>query len=150
MAATPNRSDDGSPQTIVADREGVITSWGTGCAEMFGYSSDEALGQRVDLIIPPVLHARHWRGFNQAVETGQLKRPGKTLKVPAIHKSGTVLAVEGSLTLEQADDGSVDVITLRLSGEGPGWGPAFWRAVLAVLKAMHAVGSRIRPDASSR
>jgi hypothetical protein len=30
-------------------------------------------------------------------------------------------------------------------GEGPGWGPAFWRAVLAVLKAAKAVGDRIRP-----
>src|SRR4051794_22586512 len=127
---TPRGRND--QQTIVADREGVITHWGSGGAKTFGYSSEEAVGQSIALIIPPVLQARHWRGFKNAVATGQLKRDGATLKVPAIHKSGAVLAVEGTLTLDRADDGTVDSVRLRLLREGPGWGPAFWRAVLAV------------------
>jgi PAS domain S-box-containing protein len=137
--------DLGDQQTIVADREGVITHWGGECAKTFGYSSEEALGHTVALIIPPVLQARHWRGFNKAVSTGLLKRDGATLKVPAIHKSGAVLAIQGKLTLDLADDGTVDAVALRLLGEGSGWGPAFWRAVLAVLKTAQAVGERIRP-----
>lgn len=145
MPTSETPSDREGQQTIVADREGVITHWGSGSAKAFGYSSEEALGQTVALIIPPALQARHWRGFNKAVSTGQLKRDGATLKVPAIHKSGAVLAIEGTLTLDRADDGTVDAVTLRLLGEGPGWGPAFWRAVLAVLKAGQSIGERIRP-----
>jgi PAS domain S-box-containing protein len=139
-----------NPQTIVADREGVVTHWGDQCAKTFGYSSEEALSQPVTLIIPPVLQARHWRGFNKAVSTGQLKRDGATLKVPAIHRSGAVLAIEGKLTLDRGDDGTVDAVTLSLLGEGPGWGPALWRAVLAVLNAARAVGERIRPASRNR
>lgn len=147
MIETPSDlgNQKADPQTIVADREGVITRWGDECAKTFGYSSEEALGQAVTLIIPPVLQARHWQGFNKAVSSGQLKRDGATLKVPAIHSSGSVLAIEGMLTLNRADDGTVDAVTLRLLGEGPGWGPAFWRVVLAVLGAGQAVNRRLRP-----
>ena len=144
MATSETGNSVASRQSIVADREGVITQWGVECAELFGYSSEEAVGQRVDLIIPPVLQARHWRGFGRAVDTGKLKRTGKTLKVPAIHKTGAVLAIEGVLTLNSADDGTVDAVTLTLLGEGPSWGPTFWRAVLAGLGGTQAIGGRLR------
>jgi PAS domain S-box-containing protein len=150
VAATETPGDLGDLQTIVADREGAIAHWGGECARTLGYSSEEALGQTVALIIPPVLQERHWQGFSKAVSTGQLKRPGKTLKVPAIHKSGAVLAVEGKVALEKGDDGTVETVTLTLHGEGPGWAPPVWRAVLAVLGAAQAVGERLRPASRSR
>jgi PAS domain S-box-containing protein len=150
MSVSESQSTAESPQTIVADRHGVITRWGAACAQMFGYSGEEALGQRVDLIIPPVLQARHWRGFERAVDTGTLKRTGKTLKVPAIHKSGAVLAIEGALTLERKDDGKVNAVVLTLLGEGPSWGSTIWRAVLAVLGGAQAVIGRLRPGSGPR
>jgi PAS domain S-box-containing protein len=121
-------------RTITADREGVVRHWGREAESAFGYTSGEALGRKVDLIIPPVLHARHWRGFNKAVNSGRLKRAGKTLKVPAVHKSGTVVPISGSLALSRANDGTVDAVTLTLLGQGPGWSAAAWRVVLAPLK----------------
>jgi PAS domain S-box-containing protein len=127
-------------RAITADSDGVIRHWGREAENLFGYTSEEACGCKVDLIIPPVLHARHWRGFDRGVSSGQLKRPGKTLKVPAVHKSGTIVPISGSLALSRADDGKVDAVTLTLFGQGPGWTAAAWRAVLAPLK----VGQRIR------
>ena len=51
-------------RTITADRDGVIRHWGREAENLFGYTSEEALGRKVDLIIPPVLHASQspvWR-----------------------------------------------------------------------------------------
>jgi PAS domain S-box-containing protein len=144
VPAIETSRDQPNQETIVSDREGVITHWGDECAKTYGYSAEEALGELVTLIIPPVLHERHWRGFNKAVSSGRLKRD-RPLKVPAIHKSGAVLAVEGRLGLDLADDGTVDAVTLRNFSEGPGWRRTIWRAVLAVLKAGQAIDDRIRP-----
>jgi PAS domain S-box-containing protein len=144
MAAGPSSQRPDPEQLIVADRQGVIIGWGTGCVKVFGYGPDEALGRTVALIIPPVLQARHWRGFNHAVDVGQLKRPDSTLNVPAIHRGGAVLAVKGRLTVNRADDGTVDGVTLTLLGEGSRWAAMAWRALLAVLNAGAAVGRRVR------
>jgi PAS domain S-box-containing protein len=133
---------------MTADPNGVITQWGDGCVRTFGYSTDEAIGQTVALIIPPVLHGRHWRGFNKAVSTGQLKRD-RALKVPAMHKSGAVLALEGRLSIERLDDGTVDAVALDIYGEGPGWRRSAWRAVLALLNTGQALRDRIRPASKS-
>jgi PAS domain S-box-containing protein len=41
------------PEAVIfADRQGVVRLWNRGAETMFGYSADEALGQRLDLIIP--------------------------------------------------------------------------------------------------
>ncbi|HEY7726498.1 MAG TPA: PAS domain S-box protein, partial [Anaeromyxobacteraceae bacterium] len=38
---------------VVVDREERIVSWGGAAAAIFGYALEEALGRRVDLIVPP-------------------------------------------------------------------------------------------------
>ena len=129
---------------VKANRDGVITHWGIDFERTFGFSTEEAVGRQVSLIIPPVLEASHWRGFDRAVAAGQLKREGKTLKVPAIHQNGAVLAVKGKISLIKGDNDAVDEVRLRLLGESPRWVRPLWRAVLAVLGAGQALGTRIR------
>jgi PAS domain S-box-containing protein len=133
-----------SERTIEADRNGVIRHWGREAENVFGYTAEEALGRRVDLIIPPVLHARHWRGFNQAIETGQMKRPGKTLKIPAVHKSGAIIPFRGSLVLTHTDDGEVGGAVATVLGRGPAWRGNAWRVVLAPLKFGQLVQEKAR------
>src|SRR5919201_2495466 len=89
-----SRENDGQRHALVADKDGVIRRWDDECIDVFGYAPEEALGQTLDLVVPPALQARHWRGFNKAVASGKLKRPGKTLRVPAIHSSGKVISLQ--------------------------------------------------------
>ncbi|MFN2612639.1 MAG: PAS domain S-box protein [Solirubrobacterales bacterium] len=117
---------------VVADRDGVIQRWGSELESVFGWSPEEAVGRKVDLIIPPVLRERHWRGFHNAINSGQLKRPGE-LKVPAINKSGAVIPVQGVLAITGGDDGTVDGVTLTVLGRGPRWKGSAWRLALAPL-----------------
>lgn len=83
-----------SEGVVLADRAGVIQWWNGGAEKMFGYTSAEAIGQSLDLIIPDNLRARHWEGYARTMETGESRYgPGDLLSVPAIRKDGSRLSV---------------------------------------------------------
>jgi hypothetical protein len=70
VMACPATDDGDQYRALVADRDGVIRRWDSECVGVLGYSSEDAVGQSPDLIVPPALQARHWRGFNSAVASG--------------------------------------------------------------------------------
>src|SRR4029434_1091471 len=90
---------------IYADADGIIRRWNHAAAALFGHSADEALGQKLDLIIPAHLRAAHWRGFEAAVTSGALKLSGRPTLTRAMHRSGRRLYVELTLALVTADAG---------------------------------------------
>ena len=123
----------GADQALATDREGVIRRWEGACVNVFGYSPEEAVGQTLDLVVPPALQKRHWRGFNRAVASGQLKRPGKTLKVPAVHKNGKIISLQiDDATLTRDAEGTVNGVTVTPS-IGSVWVAAVSWPVLALL-----------------
>lgn len=93
---------------IVADLDGRIQVWNGGAESIFGYSAQEALGQKLDLIIPEKLRARHWEGWNRVVETGVTRYSGSDLlAVPATHKDGHRLSIEFSIALLRDEAGKL-------------------------------------------
>jgi PAS domain S-box-containing protein len=129
-------------RTINADTDGVIRHWGREWQNVFGYSREEAIGRTVDLIIPPVLHARHWRGFRKAIETGRLRNPEPDLKIPAVHKDGTIIPLRATLALTHSDDGRVEGASATIYGRGPAWRGIAWRIALAPLKLWQLLKGR--------
>jgi PAS domain S-box-containing protein len=84
-----------SDALVAADRDGVIRFWNPGAERIFGYSSEEALGRSLDLIIPERLRARHWEGYAQVMATGKSRYgEGDVLSVPALRKDGATISVE--------------------------------------------------------
>src|SRR4029453_13714736 len=48
---------DSSPDVnILKNLDGVISTWNSAAARLFGYSVEEAVGQPITIIIPPELH----------------------------------------------------------------------------------------------
>ena len=92
---------------IVSDRAGIITLWNHGAEVMFGYSSAEALGESLDLIIPERFRARHWEGYRTVMSTGVTRYGRELLAVPAIRKDGSRISIEFSLALLRDDDGTI-------------------------------------------
>jgi len=61
---------------IYADREGVIRLWNAAAEQVFGFSSEEAIGSSLDLIIPERLRDGHWKGYRAAVSSGTTRLGG--------------------------------------------------------------------------
>lgn len=89
-----------SDAIIATDREGRITFWNPGAARIFGFQSNEAIGQSLDLIIPEPLRKRHWDGFRQVMESGKSRYgEGDLLAVPGLTRDGRRISVEFTVIL---------------------------------------------------
>lgn len=84
---------------VFADREGNIRVWNSGAETIFGYSSEEAIGKSLDIIVPDKLRERHWEGYYKVMETGETRYGSELLKVPAAHKDGKRISVEFTIIL---------------------------------------------------
>ena len=98
--------DEMADAMIYADRAGQIARWNRAATALFGYSSEEALGHSLDLIIPEHLRAAHWRGFEAAMSSGAMKLQGRPTLTRAVHKNGRKLYVE--LTFAIVASGAAD------------------------------------------
>ena len=90
---------------IYADEKGMISRWNQAATELFGYPAAEALGQKLDLIIPEDLRAAHWRGFQAAMTAGAMKLEGRPTLTRAKHQTGRKLYVEMSFGLVKEPGG---------------------------------------------
>ena len=88
-----------SDAIIAADRDGIIRFWNPGAERIFGYVRDDAIGRSLNLIIPQRLQQRHWDGYRRTIESGKSRYgEGDLLSVPALHKNGTTISVEFTIT----------------------------------------------------
>ncbi|HJQ55389.1 MAG TPA: PAS domain S-box protein [Vineibacter sp.] len=89
-----------SDAIIATDRAGAITFWNPGAARIFGFASEEAVGQSLDLIVPDNLRARHWQGYEKVMASGE-SRYGVSdlLSVPALTKAGKRISVEFTIVV---------------------------------------------------
>ena len=98
-----------SDAIIATDRDGLVTFWNPGAVRIFGFSSDEALGQPLDFIIPENLRARHWAGYRNTMVTGESRYgEGDLLSVPALTKSGQRISVEFTIVMLRDERGLPD------------------------------------------
>jgi PAS domain S-box-containing protein len=80
---------------VASDDKGIVRFWNRGAERTFGYTSEDAVGQSLDIIIPEPLRDRHWAGYRQVMETGESQYGhGDILAVPAIRKDGTRISIE--------------------------------------------------------
>lgn len=91
---------------IFADRDGLIGLWNEGAEAVFGYAADEVLGRRLDVIIPERLRAGHWKAFDQAIETGQMKH-GREAMTTRAYRDGIDRYVDLSFSLVKDQAGKV-------------------------------------------
>lgn len=93
---------------LAVDRGNSIRFWNPGACRIFGFTSEEAIGQSLDLIIPESLRARHQQGFDRVMESGETRYgAGDLLAVPAMTKDGRRISVEFTIVLIRDDSGSV-------------------------------------------
>jgi PAS domain S-box-containing protein len=84
---------------VVADTAGVIRLWSQGAEKLFGFRAEEAIGQKLDLIVAEPFREQHWHGFQQAMQSGTAKAEGQASDIPVKCSDGTVTAFRGLFVL---------------------------------------------------
>jgi PAS domain S-box-containing protein len=82
--------------TLRVDPAGRILTWSDDAKTLLGYSELEAVGQSVEIIIPPHLRGPRSAGFRRFVKTGQSRLP-EIVTSPARHKSGAIVRLQISV-----------------------------------------------------
>jgi PAS domain S-box-containing protein len=97
-----------SDAIVAADKDGIIRFWNPGAERIFGYTSADAVGQSLDIIIPQGQRQRHWQGYRQVMATGESRYGrGDVLAVPATHKDGGRISVEFTIVTLRNENGAM-------------------------------------------
>lgn len=84
---------------MMMDPQGRISYWNPAAERMFGYTSDEAVGQNLhQLIAPQGYHAAHHAAFPEFHRTGRGRTIGQTLELQGRHKDGREIPIALSLS----------------------------------------------------
>jgi|SRR5690349_8576382 len=129
--------------SVTVDRKGIIRKWGEAVTDVVGYSADDALGQSLDVVIPPALRPMHWWGFDQAMKSGRLNK--ELFKVPAVCKDGRIIVAHATIDLIAGKAGT-DGAVVTFVGVGSPWQGRAWQAALAPVDAARRLWRRVRPS----
>jgi PAS domain S-box-containing protein len=82
---------------ISADHTGKIVSWNNAATRILGYTTEEAVGQQLEIIIPDRFHDPHREGMARVTSGGESHVIGTTVELFARTKSGEEVPIELSL-----------------------------------------------------
>lgn len=96
---------DASLDTIVTiDAESQVREFNRSACEMFGYTSEEAIGASLtELIVPPSFRDAHKAGMRRYLETGDGPVLGKRIEITAMRKGGELFPVELAISPIQVE-----------------------------------------------
>lgn len=84
---------------VIMDAYGIVTDWNRRAEKMFGWSSAEAIGQRLDeMIIPARFREAHREGMRNFLRTGQAAILNKQTEQIALRRDGSEFPVEVSVS----------------------------------------------------
>jgi PAS domain S-box-containing protein len=99
---------------ISIDHTRRITLFNWGAERIFGYSADEAIGQSLDILLPPAIrerHADHVAHFAASAQTA--RRMGERSAIVGQRKNGEIFPAEASISRYRAGDQWTFTVILR-------------------------------------
>ncbi len=96
---------DSSLDAIVGiDSDGSVIQWNPRATVIFGFSADEAIGQKMtDLIIPKRFHESHANGMKRFLATEKGSILNQSIELVALRKSGEEFPVQLSISAINVD-----------------------------------------------
>jgi PAS domain S-box-containing protein len=89
---------------ISIDDHGRVVLWNRGAADMFGYSSEDMIGEPVAAVIPARFREPHAEGIERVTAGGERHVIGQTVELAGLHRDGREFPIELSLGTWVADD----------------------------------------------
>lgn len=99
---------------ISVDREHRIVHFNRGAEEIFRYTAAEAIGQHLNMLLPPrvrAAHDDHMRRFAHAPETA--RRMGERRQIFGLRNGGAEFPAEASISKLDTPDGPLFTVVLR-------------------------------------
>ena len=82
---------------VISNADGMIELWSEGASRLFGYPASEAIGRKLDIVVPPDLRENHWKGFHAAMSRGAANGEGVFFDIPGFTRSGEIKTLRGQL-----------------------------------------------------
>jgi PAS domain S-box-containing protein len=79
---------------ITIDNKGIILRYNRGCEEIFGYTTNEALGRNVSMLMPKPDSDRHDSYLERYARTGEKRFIGVRREATGLHKKGHTVDLE--------------------------------------------------------
>jgi PAS domain S-box-containing protein len=83
---------------ITSDASGRIIGWNPSAERIFGYTTEEVMGQALTLLMPQRFHELHLEGMARMRANGERRMIGKTVELIGRRKSGDEFPIELSTT----------------------------------------------------
>lgn len=83
---------------ISTDADGVIRSWNSAAADLFGHPEADAVGRTLDLIIPERFRERHRTAIERVSDGGPTNLIGRTVEFAGLRSDGTEFPIELALS----------------------------------------------------
>ncbi|MBF0158650.1 MAG: diguanylate cyclase [Magnetococcales bacterium] len=107
-------SESAQDAIIACDATGSIVFWNYGAVQLFGYTSDQAIGQPVTRLIPTRYHDAHQAAMQRAAETGVLKQvAGSRFDLHGLTREGREIPVETAVSTWTTDQERFFVAVMR-------------------------------------
>jgi PAS domain S-box-containing protein len=91
--------DSSLDAVITIDASDAITGWSKSAEDIFGWSCEEAVGNRMaDTIIPTQYREAHLRGLKHFLATGEGRILNRRIEISALHRAGHEFPVELTVT----------------------------------------------------
>lgn len=80
---------------MTINEEGMIESFNSAAADIFGYATHEVIGQPLQMLMPPQMRMQHAAGMREYLHSGKGKVVGRPkLEMPGLRRDGTEFTLE--------------------------------------------------------
>ncbi|MBT7953074.1 MAG: PAS domain S-box protein [Gammaproteobacteria bacterium] len=105
--------DNAPDGIIVIDEKGIIQSFSPSAGRIFGYDSDEVLGENIKMLMPEPFHSEHDGYLERYLRTGEARIVGTNREVIGLHKDGTEFPMDLSVGEALLGNGHIFTGTVR-------------------------------------
>ncbi|MGB3635393.1 MAG: PAS domain S-box protein [Rubrobacteraceae bacterium] len=87
-----------APNAIITmSSEGLINRFNSQAEQIFGYKTDEVIGEPLRMLMPERFREPHEKGFRRYLQTGEARVMGNTVELAGLRKNGEEFPAELSL-----------------------------------------------------
>ena len=98
---------------VIVDEAGRIALVNAQAERLFGYTRDDLIGRRIEMLVPARDRARHERHRGGYLRNARVRPMGADLDLCAVRSDGTEVPVEISLSPVASDSGTLTIAAVR-------------------------------------